>query len=972
MSLYRPIPQLQLAANVQQPLSPLSLRDYGKLLYWIFFFPQAVRDYVAVKSDTTAGSGGRRHLTIGGMALLLLFIVVAGMAVTIYYFSQGSWIGLDQRAAREGAIGGALIGLLSAFLIYLLQRLKGQPAHAIVLGMAAGVTYTISGSLLLGEGLDRGMFDMLTAFGYGLVGGNSVGVMQNLALVLNDQLKRRTLLQTIAALLFGGGIFLVNGFQPNPEYWNFAWNLSEENGWAAILGALAFYGGTQVGFQRPLDWLIGKLYLNLQLINQPSAAQFWQFTKGATVATHFAPPLEAIFAPTVPVPLEVQPYLPHVTLYPIQQLRFLMETWLYHDWDRGVENAKQIWRYTRQRPVTTLSLQQILHEGKPDDQLTQVSRFVDRLDGDDWPMLFYLKQPDAKTIETIQQAQWAAIKDPLALATAQAQSERTKSQRRLLRQALKTTQRPEDLPLDTTAQKAVAGFWYLTNSFAEEGGVALQDLPDSDLVKELKGIATSFQKLLFAKDLLTGTALELPERPKEPKRKLTWDAIDNFKAVVRFGRLYHQCRSSEKKTAAYETALLHLNKIEKDAAKLPGVERPTVSALALLWYQELSDWVRATRSWQKMKPENPFIFLESLRGRKPFVGRDDLLRTLKTAGTSGSLQPVLLHGLVHSGKSSLIQKATFDYYETACYTIFNIVETEKSGLSVKTVLWGMCQALNRRTHYALPDEKKFQADPFAATEEMIRNLCRQYSKFTQMLVISNLDALYANASEPILQGLTITNRARIADKVFNFWWRLAQTIGNLNFVFVCQSADLPHNLFTPILQKLHVGPLEFKDIEKLLNTPTPEFTPLFNRKAAAQVYYLSGGQPYLAQLLAHCVTSQFNSELEKDPKPEPVFLPKDIDAVLDTPPFHQFSQNYFQQLRGQLETLQPGSNAVLQAIAPDADGISSAGLEQSLARQYTWAQVEKILAFLQAQQVIRHENQRWQIVGELLRRELNP
>lgn len=969
MSLYRPIPQLQLAANVQQPLSPLSVRDYGKLLYWIFFFPQAVRDYLSAKSGTTAG-GGRRHLTIGVMATLLLFMVVAGVALAIYDLSQRPWIGLDQGAARTSALGGALIGLFSALITYLLQRLKGQPAHAIVLGMAAGVTYTFIGCLFLGEGLDRGMFDMLTAFGYGIVGGNSIGVMQNLAFVLNDKAKRRTLWQTVAALLFGGGIFLINSLQPQPEYWTFALDLSEENGWATVLGALAFYGGAQVGFQRPLDWLIGKIYLNLQLFNQPSATQFRQFTKGTNSATLFAPPLEAIFAPTAPVPLDIQPYLPHVTLYPIQQLRFLMETWLYHDWERGVENAKQIWRYTRQRPVTTLSLQQILHEGKPDDQLNQVSKFVDKLDGDDWQMLFYAKQPDAKTIETIQKAQEAAIKDPVALATAQAQRARTGHQRRLLRQALKTTQRSEVLPLDTTAQRAVAGFWYLTHSFAEEGGVALQDLPNSDLVKELKGIATSFQKLLFAKDLLTGTPLELPERPKEPKRKATWDALDNFSAVVRFGRLYHQCRTPEKKAVAYETALLHLNKIEKEAAKVPGMERPTVSALALLWYQELSDWVRATRSWQKMKPDNPFIFLESLRGRKPFVGRDDLLTALKAAGTSGSLQPVLLHGLVHSGKSSLLQKATFDYYETACYTLFSIVETEKSGLSAKTVLWAMCQALNRRTGYDLPDERKFQSNPFAVTEEMIRDLCRKYHKFTQMIVVANVDLLYATTSGAVLQGLTITRRAAIADSLINFWWRLAETIGNLNFVFVSQTGELPVNPFTPALKKLHLKPLELKDTEKLLNAPTAEFTPLFSRRAAAQVYYLSGGQPYLAQLLAHCVISQFNSALENDPKPEPVFLPEDINAVLDTPSFRQFSQNYFQQLRGQLEALQPGSNGVLQTIAANPDGLTSAELENALNGRYIWAQIEKILMFLEAQQAIKHEGNQWKIIGELLRSDL--
>ena len=49
MSLYRPIPPLTLAANVEAPLSPTAWRDYGKLLYWIFFFPQAIRDYVTPK-----------------------------------------------------------------------------------------------------------------------------------------------------------------------------------------------------------------------------------------------------------------------------------------------------------------------------------------------------------------------------------------------------------------------------------------------------------------------------------------------------------------------------------------------------------------------------------------------------------------------------------------------------------------------------------------------------------------------------------------------------------------------------------------------------------------------------------------------------------------------------------------------------------------------------------------------------------
>jgi hypothetical protein len=442
-----------------------------------------------------------------------------------------------------------------------------------------------------------------------------------------------------------------------------------------------------------------------------------------------------------------------------------------------------------------------------------------------------------------------------------------------------------------------------------------------------------------------------------------------LKATVRFGRLYHQCRTPEKQTVAYETALRQLQEIEGDAAKVPGAERPTIMALVTLWRHELAVWRQASRSWQKMKADNPFIFQESLRGRKPFVGRDQQLKALKAAGADGSHQSVLLSGLAYSGKSSLIQKATLDYYETICFTLFSIVETEKAGLSVKTVLWALCQALNRRTQQALPDEKKFQLDPFAVTEEMIRTICRRFAKVTQTIVVSNFDLLSAVGPGAHLQGLAITSRARIADSLLTFWWRLAGSIGNLTFVFVSQRAETAGSPFAPYLKKIQVGPLEFKDIEKLLNTPTPGFVPLFSPRAAALVFHLSGGQPYLAQLLAHCVLDQFNRNLEADTKPEPVFLEDDVDAVLDTPLFQQFSEPYFQRLFGQLATIQPGSVAVLRTIAQDEDGISDAAIEQALVGQYEWAAVESSLAFLAGYQLIRRQEQgEWLVVGELLRR----
>ncbi|MBK7200503.1 hypothetical protein [Candidatus Amarolinea dominans] len=41
-----PVPRLDLAPRLKRPLSLWNPLDYGRLLYWAFFFPQAIRWYI--------------------------------------------------------------------------------------------------------------------------------------------------------------------------------------------------------------------------------------------------------------------------------------------------------------------------------------------------------------------------------------------------------------------------------------------------------------------------------------------------------------------------------------------------------------------------------------------------------------------------------------------------------------------------------------------------------------------------------------------------------------------------------------------------------------------------------------------------------------------------------------------------------------------------------------------------------------
>src|SRR3569832_1021986 len=62
MSQHRPVPRLDLAPKLRRPLTLWNPLDYLRLLYWVFFFPQALRWYV-----DTLGSG---YISQGKMSWL--------------------------------------------------------------------------------------------------------------------------------------------------------------------------------------------------------------------------------------------------------------------------------------------------------------------------------------------------------------------------------------------------------------------------------------------------------------------------------------------------------------------------------------------------------------------------------------------------------------------------------------------------------------------------------------------------------------------------------------------------------------------------------------------------------------------------------------------------------------------------------------------------------------------------------------
>lgn len=998
MSLFKDIPRLDLKPDVTRALSARSWKDYFVLLWWIFFFPQALRDYVTAHYQEPES---RKRLLHMAAAILTALLVLSEAAI---FLAQRTLADVASSIAWQGVVSGVVLGgIIAGFAFFyarsseiratfsrlssetgqavwrllkpLLRRLlslvlrlslgrvlwpivqrlyqlffnraeSGQSnfssvdgpamyalatqfARGLVLGVTGGVTGALGGTLFLTPMLDGAFVDFTTSPLYGVIVGSGLGITLNLLMTLSEEphQRRRTLnrLNLLGAALT---LPLIDGIQSiaNTDVWV---DLSLDAFSVAGAGAVAFYWSAWLAAKRPLDWLLYNYVVTLQLERDPN-----QLTP------------------------------PHVTLIPLRNLQEHLEAWLATNWEGGLKNADQLWAYTCQYPQITAALHNVLATLPDEQQVASVVRFVDTKDeqgkGYPWPMILYQKGRKSKTIANLQ--------TPKTETATPATSKYVAARRDEIRYRLVGRQTPPPFPLDTAAQVTVAGFWYLTNKFVLESTTALSLLPDDDLSKELQALVNAFCILLYKEKLLDQPRVEIGGRPKEPKRKPTWDAIEDFKSVIRYGWLYKQCVEESKRTTVIDMAGQKLKEIAQKE-KIARPDRLAILAIVKIWLEDLEKWKNSQHKAQSMKPCNPYICFEPIRAQPPFVGRDGLVKQLKQAWMQGSRQPVLLYGHAQTGKTSLIQRAIDAHQEHAVVVPIHLAVVRKSGNLTNRILWTMYQAIAIRFGYPLMRESDFLLDPYAHTERLIRSGCHELKR-TLVLAIDEFDLAYRNRpGGSVTENGDLIPSVPATEKLLEFWWHLYRSIHNLTFVFIIQSPvdDFPESAFREYLWQIPVGNLDKEAVGKVLTKPNPDFSPLFTPAAVERIFQLTQGQPFLVQLLGHLTMQRFNSGLSKEPQPSPVFDPNDVDQVLTEPQYQQLIDYHVERLRRQLNAAHPDGEPVLRAIAQYADGITTAALEQSLTSTYPWVSLEIILGHLHTQGVVKREEDRWQVAGELLR-----
>ncbi|MDZ8065639.1 MAG: ATP-binding protein [Nostoc sp. DedQUE08] len=202
-----PVPRLDLAPKLKRPLSLWNPLDYLRLLYWVFFFPQALRWYVNEFGGGYIPEGKvnwrkgwellrqnaiQSQLLFQGLVLTVITPVAIGLIfqtlnVPVYWFGVafGVAFGIAFSVAFSVAVGVAFsVAVGVAFGVVV--GVAGGVVVGVVVGVAVGVAFSMVGGVV--EGVAGGV---TVGVAVGVVGG--VAVLRPETWLIGSSLNLRTI-----------------------------------------------------------------------------------------------------------------------------------------------------------------------------------------------------------------------------------------------------------------------------------------------------------------------------------------------------------------------------------------------------------------------------------------------------------------------------------------------------------------------------------------------------------------------------------------------------------------------------------------------------------------------------------------------------------------------------------------------------------------------------------------------------------
>lgn len=908
---HQPVPRLDLAPKLERPLSLWNPLDYLRLLYWVFFFPQAVPWYVDKfgdgfifypKVNWLKGWNFLRknpiefQLLLQGLSLivfthLILRVIFQIAGIPIEGFNLWLVLIVNIIACVTSALGLGVAPGVTIAVAFAPMFLISDVARELAIALVSALPPDIGNQVIL----ERAIAAIIRGICWAIL----FNTILCLATSVGNRQKEEMLNKLGEAPIKAPKPLNLKDFLPiiiSFAIWTGWGGLWPKILLGDVVGILKYvvllvtsFGiGCIAGvitFLRPENWLFGLPWVMRSLPNK--------YQK-----------------------------LPRVTPIPVPNLSNQLKTWLRSDWETGLENANQLLAYTFQFCPVIKAVNRVLEEIPPEQVVFRVAQLAKNPHR--WRLVYAASATLSQTIKL------------------------TKSETRL----------------DTLPHAAAAGFWYLHQkepNKATEAFALVRCLPYGE---EMFVLAQTLATLHQPTQLATIANLELPPQPTEPLlRPTTWEAIKSFQRVIADTRIIIRSPSRSARSLALNRAQGELKNILDNIETIPQAERELIKEIAQTWQKALLELTAEVGQVNITEPvNNPYTIGDPVVGKK-FVGREDIIRDLTELWIlTDRPQSIVLYGHRRMGKTSILLNIANLLGAKVKLAYINLLRIGSNPQNVGEVLIAITDAIAKEVNLEPPADRDLLDLPY-------RNFERYLNR-----VISNIDGSLIVALDEFEKIETLIANQKIPPDFMGFLRGMVQMNPKLAFALAGLHTleEMTQDYFDPFFASIipiRVGFMTPGATRQILANPGDEdFLLDYEPETLDRIYELTHGQPYLVQLVGFLLVRRYNELTFETGRPQkPIFTKEDVEAVIDNHNFYSHGRYYFTGVWDQAAQGAKGQQKILTALAPhQKEGLTLAALGD--ATGIDTPEMQTALETLERHDVVKENDNRWQIAVELLRR----
>ena len=930
------VPRLNLAPKLKRSLSLSKPIDYLRLLYWVFFFPQALRWYVYNRVSIS-----ERYKNYKKDSGLLLNPIIAGLLIqvmVVIFITLLTWIVIlnlincvvDAEYISSSVLFTIILCVMTlGFLVFekdiFSSRFQSQTAKYLTIIIFLSLNFNLA--IFTVSAITEGYTNLGVILMLGILAGMWLGVggIATLAILEVDY---------SAIILVIGGVLLMSlmlclSLPIEFKVTDFIVFLK------SLLVRVVFFvscvSGSFIGLLRPDNWFI-KLPITQTLFK----IGFTQRVKENSSPRVFSNELGSRYSdflisssPHLPLSQELPSdsvlemrnssrnnldlLFPRVTILPNPYLTEQLKEWLRQDWETGIHNAYEIYTYTLQFIPVIQALNQVLAE-EPEQLVYRIA---------------HLTAPPYK---------WELV--------------------RLISGSMYTN----FIEFEPHARAVARGFLCLHEQslyYAREAFYEVRPLPYGDEMWRISLIMYEYQKAIKLNDIAT---LSLYTFPKKPWLRLdSWRALASLYKIIMDLEIIQNSSSRSARAFALSHALGELKKLRDQPDAVPQPEREIVRKIAWNWSQAILDVASEVGNVSiTERVRNPYVVGDPVEGNL-FVGREDILKQLKELWISSKqLQSVVIYGHRRMGKTSILLNAAQSLGSQVKVAYVNLFRLGNIRQGVAEVLMAISDEISDAVNIPPPADADLLNLPYRTFERYLKQV---EANLTETGLIIALDE-FEKIEKLIENGKIDSDFMEVLRGMVQWSPKVAFALAGLHTLDE-MTGDYSHPFFASFIN-IKVSFMESAATRQILANPHEDFLLDYAPEALSAIYAWTTGQPYLVQLVGFQLVRRYNEQVfEMGNSRDPVFTVEDVRAVINDPEFFQRGGYYFDGVWDQAARGAPGQQEILRAIAPHPEGLDINTLAEITGMNET--DLQPALNSLIRHDVVWERDGKWRIIVELFR-----